>query len=375
MYSQQERILPGTRTLPSWTEVEIHWDDAGKALTPLLGYLQSLFQSLASLGEEPPEEIEDLQNSLGDLYRRFLELQTNVNDLICKPQADRVYWVEANANGNRLNLQAAPLHIGPLVEKILWNEKSSVVLTSATLTTNGEFDYLRSRLNASDAGELAVDSPFDYENSALLYMANDIPEPADMEGHQRAVEKALLNLAIATGGRMLALFTNYDKLKRCGQRIGPALADKGITLYEQGEGASASTLLEIFRESDKAVLLGTRSFWEGVDITGEALSVLAIVKLPFDVPSEPIIAARSETFDDPFNEYNLPEAILRFRQGFGRLIRSQTDRGVVAILDRRILTKRYGRSFIESLPHCKTIVGPVGELPMKAAAWLKKPGR
>ncbi len=243
--------------------MEIAWDDAEKALTPLLAYLQNLYQGLASLGDELPEEIEDLQNSLGDLYRRFLDLQTNVNDLICKPKGDKVYWVETQANGNRLNLQAAPLHIGPLVEKILWNEKSSVVLTSATLTTNGEFDYLRSRLNAAEAGELALDSPFDYENSALLYIANDIPEPADMEGHQRAVEKALLQLAVASGGRMLALFTNYDKLKRCGQRIGPALADKGITLYEQGEGASASTLLEIFREIGKGCSAGDTLFLGG----------------------------------------------------------------------------------------------------------------
>ena len=126
-------------------------------------------------------------------------------------------------------------------------------------------------------------------------------------------------------------------------------------MYEQGEGASPNTLLETFREADKAVLLGTRSFWEGVDIPGEALSVLVIVKLPFEVPTEPIIAARSETFEDPFTEYQLPEAILRFRQGFGRLIRTQSDRGVVAILDRRILTKRYGRAFLESLPdlQCK----------------------
>ena len=129
-------------------------------------------------------------------------------------------------------------------------------------------------------------------------------------------------------------------------------------------------LLETFRETDRAVLLGTRAFWEGVDIPGEALSVLVIVKLPFDVPSDPIIAARSETFEDPFNEYSLPEAILRFRQGFGRLIRTQSDRGVVAILDRRILTKRYGKLFIESLPQCKVQVGSLRDLPNLAARWL-----
>jgi DNA polymerase-3 subunit epsilon/ATP-dependent DNA helicase DinG len=168
----------------------------------------------------------------------------------------------------------------------------------------------------------------------------------------------------------LVLFTSYDQLRRTSQAISPALARDEILVYEQGEGASPHTLLETFRTSDKAVLLGTRAFWEGVDIPGEALSVLVIVKLPFDVPSDPIVAARSETFDDPFYQYQLPEAILRFRQGFGRLIRTQFDRGVVAVFDRRVLTKRYGRLFIDSLPACTVKVGSITDLPRSAALWL-----
>jgi DNA polymerase-3 subunit epsilon/ATP-dependent DNA helicase DinG len=148
------------------------------------------------------------------------------------------------------------------------------------------------------------------------------------------------------------------------------MEDAGIQVFEQGEGASTNILLGNFREADKAVLLGTRAFWEGVDIPGEALSVLVIVKLPFDVPSDPIIAARSETFDDPFNEYNLPEAILRFRQGFGRLIRTQSDRGVVVILDKRVLTKKYGRQFLESLPVCTRKTASSLDLPAAAVKWL-----
>jgi DNA polymerase-3 subunit epsilon/ATP-dependent DNA helicase DinG len=169
---------------------------------------------------------------------------------------------------------------------------------------------------------------------------------------------------------MLVLFTSYAQLRKTAQAIGPAMADAEIQVYEQGEGASTNILLENFRGADKAVLLGTRAFWEGVDIPGEALSVLVIVKLPFDVPSDPIIAARAETFEDPFNEYNLPEAILRFRQGFGRLIRSQSDRGVVAILDKRLLTKKYGRMFLDSLPECTRRVASSLELPAAAARWL-----
>jgi DNA polymerase-3 subunit epsilon/ATP-dependent DNA helicase DinG len=148
------------------------------------------------------------------------------------------------------------------------------------------------------------------------------------------------------------------------------LAKDEILVYEQGEGASPNTLLETFRSSERAVLLGTRAFWEGVDVPGDALSVLVIVKLPFDVPSDPIIAARSEMFEDPFYEYSLPEAILRFRQGFGRLIRTQLDHGVVAILDRRILTKRYGHLFIDSLPTCTIRKGPLSSLPTAAQRWL-----
>jgi ATP-dependent DNA helicase DinG len=256
------------------------------------------------------------------------------------------------------------------MQRYLWHEKSSVILTSATLTTAGEFDYLRGRLYAEDAYELSVGSPFDYESAALLYIVNDIPEPNDRHGHQRAVESGLINLCTAAGGRTMVLFTSYDQLKRTSQAIAPLLLNKDIVVYEQGEGASPHSLLETFRTEERAVLLGTKAFWEGVDIPGEALSVLVIVKLPFDVPSDPIVAARSETFDDPFNQYSIPEAILRFRQGFGRLIRTQSDRGVVAIMDKRILTKRYGRMFIDSLPTCTVQVGSLAQLPKSTERWL-----
>ena len=148
------------------------------------------------------------------------------------------------------------------------------------------------------------------------------------------------------------------------------LAKDDILVYEQGDGASPHSLLDTFRSTERAVLLGTRAFWEGVDVPGEALSVLVIAKLPFDVPSDPIVAARSETFEDPFYQYSLPEAILRFRQGFGRLIRTQSDRGVVVVLDKRIITKRYGRLFLESIPTCTTKVGPLSSLPGLAERWL-----
>ena len=368
-YGQQVRVQSSTRTLPAWSEVEMGWDTAGETFKLLLTLLNQVIQSFAELDIQT-EELEDNIGVLGTLTRRLGEANGYLGGMIADPDAGSIYWIEVPPNNSRIILQVAPLHVGPLMEKYLWHEKSSVILTSATLTTNSEFEYLRSRLNADEADELVVGSPFDYENAALLFLANDIPEPADASAYQRAVEQSLLKLATSTGGKLLALFTSYAQLKRTAQALGPALAEKDIQLYEQGEGASTNTLLETFRESERAVLLGTRAFWEGVDIPGEALSVLVIVKLPFDVPSDPIIAARSETFEDPFNEYSLPEAILRFRQGFGRLIRTQSDHGVVAILDRRILTKRYGKLFIESLPQCKVQIGSLRDLPGSAARWL-----
>jgi DNA polymerase-3 subunit epsilon/ATP-dependent DNA helicase DinG len=324
--------------------------------------------SKAGFGEI--DDLEDVYTNLTNVYRRLEEVFDNIEALVFDPQPDRIYWAEVRSNRRGLTLQAAPLHIGPLMQEFIWHQKRSVILTSATLTTAGEFDYMRSRLYAEDAYEVALGSPFDYENATLLYIPDDIPEPGDRYGHQRSVEQTLIQLCQATGGRTLVLFTSYAQLRQTSRAIGPIFADAGISIYEQGEGASPHALLENFKSADQAVLLGTRSFWEGVDVPGEALSVLVIVKLPFDVPSDPIIASRSETFEDPFHQYSLPEAILRFRQGFGRLIRSETDRGVVVILDKRVLTKRYGPLFITSLPQCTQRVGSIQNLPREVTTWL-----
>ena len=245
-----------------------------------------------------------------------------------------------------------------------------MIVTSATLTTHGEFQYLRNTLGADEAEELQLGSPFDYESSTLLFVANDIPEP-NAPDYQPILHRALIAAARAAGGRTLALFTSYAALKKASQAISAPLARDDILVFEQGEGASPNALLESFRTSARAVLLGTRSFWEGVDVPGEALSVLFIPKLPFDVPTDPLVAARAEIYEDPFGEYFVPEAILRFRQGFGRLIRAASDRGVVAILDRRVLTKQYGRLFLDSLPRCTMRQGPAASLPIEVAKWLR----
>ncbi len=370
-YSHQERIVDATRAQPAWVMVEVAWDNALQRLDPLLGVIEHIGRGMKEMAANGEEEVEDLINNIGQAYRSLLELKQQVQGLVFEPQESTVYWVEVNPQRqHQLVLQAAPLHIGGLMEEHIWHKKSSVVLTSATLTAAGEFDYIKGRLNAFDADELALGSPFDYETAALLYLVEDVPEPAERSKFQYAVEHGLTQLCKATGGRTLALFTSYEQLRRTSQAIAGPLAEAGIQVYEQGEGASPHTLLENFKSSEGAVLLGTRAFWEGVDIPGQALSVLAIIRLPFDVPSDPIVATRAETFESPFYEYQVPEAILRFRQGFGRLIRTQSDRGVVAIFDKRIITKTYGTLFIDSLPQCTLKRGRLADLPRAAAQWL-----
>ncbi len=368
-YAYQERILPHSRTLPGWDNVEISWGTAGETMVLLIKGISELYKAAADLYSDGVEELEDPLGSLSNLLRRLSEAEAAISGMIHKPSPETIYWIEIQPMNNRLTLNTAPLRVGPLIEKYLWHEKSSVILTSATLTAAGDFTYLRNLLLADEADELTLGSPFDFESSALLFLPNDIPEP-NAPGYEGAVSRAVTQTAIASEGRMLVLFTSYAQLKRCSQAIARPLGEKDIQVYEQGEGASPAALLEAFKSSPRAVLLGTRSFWEGVDVPGDSLSVVMITKIPFEVPSDPLVAARSETFEEPFSEYQVPEAILKFRQGFGRLIRSASDRGVVAILDRRVLTKQYGRLFIESLPQCTTRISPLNELPRETARWL-----
>lgn len=368
-YNWQSRILPATRTLPYWDEVEIAWDATGETLRNLLNELSSIYKAAAELYADGHDELEDVMGDISNVFRRLTEAEANITGMISKPNAGTVYWIEVQPNQNRLSLNAAPLSVASLVEKYIWHEKRSVILTSATLTAHGEFQYLRNTLGADEADEMQLGSPFDYESAALLYIANDIPEP-NQNSYEQILHKTIINTAKATGGRMLVLFTSYAALKKTAQAITGPLAREEIYVYEQGDGASPNALLESFKATERAVLLGTKSFWEGVDVPGDSLSVVVITKLPFDVPTDPLIAARSEMYEDSFNQYYLPEAILKFRQGFGRLIRTQSDRGVVAILDRRVLTKQYGRLFLESLPPCTARQGPVSNLPREAGKWL-----
>jgi DNA polymerase-3 subunit epsilon/ATP-dependent DNA helicase DinG len=200
-----------------------------------------------------------------------------------------------------------------------------------------------------------------------------MPEPGT-QGYQRHLENTLVQLCKASQGRALVLFTSHSALRATYRSIQRPLEEAGIMVLGHNIDGSRRQLLERFKSNPRTVLLGTSSFWEGIDVVGDALSVLVIAKLPFAVPSDPVFAARSEGFEDPFNQYSVPQAILKFKQGFGRLIRSQSDRGVVAVLDRGLASKRYGQAFLNSLPFCAIKEGPTSNLPDEVARWLSRKG-
>ena len=369
-YSFRMRVTTGLRVQPSWDGVEIAWDDANTPLGAVVDGLERLAAGLDDLIDLDMPNGEDLQAQTLSVARRLGEAQGHLNQMITQPSRRQIYWLDARPGETKFTLHAAPLHVGSLVEEHLFNKKECVILTSATLRTDGSFDYIRERLNAWETDELAVGSPFDFKNSALVYLVDDVPEPGK-PGYQRAVDEAMVALFRATRGRALALFTSYNQLRSTLEAIRAPLAQDGITVQGQGQGISRRQLLDDFRNEDARVLLGTRSFWEGVDVPGEALSCLAIVKLPFSVPTDPVFAARAETFDDPFFEYAVPETILKFMQGFGRLIRTRSDRGIVVVFDRRLLTKSYGQLFIDALP-CPTVRrGPSTMLARIAREWIE----
>jgi DNA polymerase-3 subunit epsilon/ATP-dependent DNA helicase DinG len=372
-YELKFRITSAVRAQPLWVDVEVAWDNLGAAWNELNARLVGLLDRLEGQAGDGGEA-ERLAGELLGATSKLVETYDTLEQWVMRPQDNHVYWVEApNERGmpgrRGLSLRMAPVHIGELVqENILWRN-DTVVLTSATLRTGGSFDYMRSRLAAEDADCAFVGSPFDYRACTLLYLPSDLPEPNSPQ-FQPVVESSIISLAKALNGRTLALFTSYAQLKRTASAIAPALTAAGITVLSQAAGGSRHQLLETFKTTERTVLLGTRSFWEGVDVVGPALSALVLVRLPFAVPSDPIVAARSESFDDPFHQYQVPDAILRFRQGFGRLIRSKTDRGVVLVMDKRVRSKQYGKLFLESLPECAMQEAPLMNLAAAAKAWV-----
>lgn len=367
-YATQTRVVDATRKKSAFGQIEATWNMLKEYFEAVSGAMGTVAGALRRY--EDIEHHAELLNSTETAARYLEETRVQLNSFIAEPDSNTVYWVNLSQD-DALSLHTAPLHIGKLVTDALWNSKKSVVLTSATLETNGSFDYMRERLSAQNVKTLEVGSPFNYRESTLIYVPNDMPDPNEKTRYQQGVERALIELTAALDGRVMALFTSYSHLRLTAQAITPRLALGNIAVYDQSDGSSRQALLEAFKASQKGILLGTRSFWEGVDLPGDLLRAVVITRLPFAVPTDPVFASRAEAYADAFNDYTLPDAILRFRQGFGRLIRAKTDRGVVAVLDARVLTKKYGRAFIESLPDCTTMQGTLGNLPTAAVDWLK----
>jgi predicted DnaQ family exonuclease/DinG family helicase len=368
-YDQRIRLTSGLRVQPSWSDVEIAWDSLSTRLRTLGDRLDYLYKGLADLADARIDQYEDLMHELYGKLQQVRQLAEETEAIIAQPVAEGIYWASIGAQDQRIALRAAPLHVGGELESRLYHGKECLILTSATLSTGADCGYLRERLNLWAADELVIGSPFDYESSTLLYIPTDIPEPGQSY-YQRSVEQALSELGRATRGRTMVLFTSYSQLRSTYGAISRPLGDEGIAVLGQGIDGSRHNLLSNLKADHRTVILGTRSYWEGVDVVGEALSCLVIARLPFPVPNDPIFAARSESFDDPFSQYAVPQAILRFRQGFGRLIRSKTDRGVVVLLDKRVLTRSYGASFLDAIPGCTVRQGSTQDLPAVAAQWI-----
>lgn len=378
-YTQRLHLSDAIRTQPRWSQVEIEWDAASERLGGIVGQLGRVIERLERAKWWQQEPQSTLLNEVQGMHTRLDEWYRTLDDVILTgPQetpgsalgalGDVVAWFEVNDEADHVDILAAPLSVNRLLEGSLVRAKRSVILTGATLRTGSGFDYLKDRLGLWDVPDATVSSPFDYSRSTLLYMPSDMPAP-EHPNYQSAVERAIIAAATATGGRTLALFTSYAHLRATADAIRNPLDRLGITVLQQG-GSGRRRLLREYRQSERAVLLGTRTFWEGIDLPGDELLSLLIVRLPFAVPNDPLVAARSVDYDNAFADYTLPDAILRFRQGFGRLIRSTQDRGTVVLLDSRLWQRSYGQSFLDALPPCTECRAPLSNLQSEIELWM-----
>ena len=333
-------IIPGTFARRKAGEMEA--TPLGELYMALEGAIARTETTLDAIKEKTP----DMEN----LVRRLREIRFELEFIVTGTDKKFVYWLERRNRG--VFLRASPIDVAGLLQDKLFEEVPTVVLTSATLSSGGNFSFIRDRLGLDTADDLIASSSFDYENQAILYLPKQMPDPRDRNWGSAAADE-VIRILNATEGRAFVLSTSLAGMQSLFENV---WAEIDYPCLVQGS-ASKGQLLKKFRETPNAVLFATSSFWQGVDVRGEQLSCVIIDKLPFAVPTDPIVAARQRSIEDSggssFYEYSVPQAIITLKQGLGRLIRSTTDRGVLAILDPRLRTKGYGRTFLQSLPPCR----------------------
>jgi ATP-dependent DNA helicase DinG len=375
---QKLRITPPVEKGAFWLECRQRL----RALADAIGDYAQALRSLVRRCEDLPEKVrERLTDQLVDTAGIERRLQAIVDGLLfCIADAEgycRWLEVKRGSRGLQARLCAAPLDISGQVKETILDRLKTIIVTSATLTVGGEFGYLKKRagfglLDRFRLDELRLASPFDYASQVFAAVPDDMPEPT-APGYREALEERIMRAVTISKGGAFILFTSYDLLNKVYTALAPDLARLGLVTLKQGE-TGRHALLTRFRKEHNAVLFGTDSFWEGVDVKGEALRLVIIARLPFQVPTEPVQQARAEQIQalggDPFREFSVPQAVIKFRQGFGRLIRSRDDRGAVLILDRRVTTKGYGKIFLRSLPDTALVRGDSGEVFQKMMAFF-----
>jgi ATP-dependent DNA helicase DinG len=348
-------IIPGTFARRD-QEGELQSTPLGDLYVALDGALGRLESTLDALPEKPVE--------IENLVRRIRQTKFDLQFIVTGQDKKFVYWTERRGRG--FFLRASPIDVSGLLEDKLFEKVETVVLTSATLSSGGNFSFIRERLGLNSANDLMAESTFDYQRQALLYLPPQMPDPRSREWSEAAALE-VIKIVNATEGRAFVLSTSLAGMQSLYDLAMPEIE---YPCFLQGS-ASKGRLLDQFRQTPNAVLFATSSFWQGVDVRGEQLSCVIIDKLPFAVPTDPIVAARQRYIEDEggssFFEYSVPQAIISLKQGLGRLIRSTTDRGVLAVLDPRLTTKSYGRLFLKSLPACR-ITRSIGDLAQMFAA-------
>ncbi len=365
-------ITPQIRSTKGWADLHLAWENLDVGLQQAaqnVGRLHHFLEStqLPAAGDQPALVMEtaNLMDDVESLREQF-------DSILGNPLDDDIHWIgNDQVRGNAtVSLNSAPLDISGTLSANLFQHKDSVVLTSATLSTEGSFEYFKSRVGVgSDCQDLLVGSPFDYQKAALLLIPEDMPPP-NSDRYIDAMVKVLTDLGTSMQGRTMALFTSYASLRAVAQRLRAPLMGEGIQVLAQSVDGSAQQLMTRFGEEPNSVLLGTSSFWEGVDLPSGMLKALVLTRLPFQVPTDPIVKARSNQYEDPFNEFSVPQALLRFRQGFGRLIRNKEDKGTIVIMDNRITGRSYGRSFLRSIPPCTLQPSNLSNVGAQAAKWI-----